>query len=62
MYYSNVVGVCECRQSSTMTTVIMSACVLAQAVVTAMQWLQNVSRDEAERLFEAGVQYTEEEQ
>ena len=62
MYYSNVLGVRECRQSSTMTTVIMSACVLAQAVVTAMQWLQNVSRDEAERLFEAGVQYTEEEQ
>ena len=34
---------------------------LIQAVVTALQHVENVSRAEAERRFQVGVEYTDEE-
>ena len=36
-------------------------CALLQAVVTAVERVRNVDRAEAERIFAAGVQYTQEE-
>ena len=48
-------------QTWTVSTMTLCGCMLIQAVVTALQHVENVSRAEAERRFQVGVEYTDEE-